>query len=47
MGDWIQESHNISIKDKYFDKYKDIDYPKPIVDYSTMKEKALDMYKNN
>tara|TARA_B100000886_G_scaffold340552_1_gene311162 strand:+ start:682 stop:2070 length:1389 start_codon:yes stop_codon:yes gene_type:complete len=32
---------------KYCDKYKDIDYPKPIVDYSTMKEKALDMYKNN
>ena len=21
MGDWIQESHNISIKDKYFDKH--------------------------
>ena len=29
-----------------FTEYKEINYPKPIVDHSIQRKKALDMYKN-
>lgn len=47
---WVPELKDVSNKDihkwnvKYKD-YDDIDYPKPIVDYSEQRDKALEMYK--
>ena len=50
---WVPELKDVSAADihswdqKYkLDKYKDIKYPKPIVDYYLQKEKMLEMYKS-
>ncbi|MDC1151301.1 deoxyribodipyrimidine photo-lyase [Pelagibacteraceae bacterium] len=49
---WVPELKDVLARDihswdqKYnLDKYKDIKYPKPIVDYYSQKEKMLEMYK--
>lgn len=47
---WIPELNAINVKhlhqwETYYQDYKHIDYPPPIVDYKEQKEKALKMYK--
>jgi deoxyribodipyrimidine photo-lyase len=47
---WIPKLENVDVKDIHnwnekYDKYKNIDYPKPMVDYSKMRTKALELYK--
>ena len=49
---WVPELKDVLARDihswdqKYnLDKYKNIKYPKPIVDYYLQKEKMLEMYK--
>ena len=39
MSEGVYETYNNP-------KYKDVNYPKPIVDYSNQKEKMLEMYKS-
>jgi deoxyribodipyrimidine photo-lyase len=48
---WIPELQNIEPKDIHnwdtaWEKHKDCDYPKPIVDYKEQKEKSMKMYKD-
>lgn len=48
---WIPELKEVSTKDiikwdTKWEEYKDIKYPKPIVNYTEQKEKALKMYKD-
>jgi deoxyribodipyrimidine photo-lyase len=49
---WVPELETVDSRDIHSwdqmyksDKYKDINYPKPIVDYYSQKEKMLEMYK--
>lgn len=46
---WIPELRDVSVKtihnwDTEYENIKDIDYPKPIVNFSIQREKALEMY---
>lgn len=48
---WIPELKNVDNKhihawDEYYSNYKDVSYPKPCVDYSTQRNKAVTMYRN-
>jgi deoxyribodipyrimidine photo-lyase len=48
---WLPELKNVPNEDVHnweeaYEDYKDIKYPKPIVDYKEQKEKALKMYKD-
>ena len=48
---WVPELSNVPVKDilnwdTCFDKYTNISYPKPMVDYKKQKELALKMFKN-
>jgi deoxyribodipyrimidine photo-lyase len=48
---WIPELADVPAKDIHnwnsvYQNYKHVDYPKPIVDYSEQKDKALKMYEN-
>jgi len=48
---WIPELKDVPNKDilnweSTYENYKEIKYPKPICDYKTQKEKALEMYKS-
>lgn len=48
---WIPEVNEISPIDLHkwnvtFNNYKNIDYPKPVVEHQNQKEKALNLYKN-
>ena len=48
---WIPELVDVPVKDIHnwntkYNEYKDIKYPKPIVNYEEQKEKALKMYKS-
>jgi len=47
---WIPELSDVDPKHihnwyEYYDDYKDVEYPKPIVDYKEMKDLAIKMYK--
>lgn len=46
---WLPELNNVPSKhiiewDKYCDQYKNVNYPKPIVDYKKQREKAIKVY---
>ena len=50
---WVPELENVNASDIHMwdenhklEKYKDVKYPKPIVDYYSQKEKMLEMYKS-
>lgn len=50
---WVPELESVSSNDIHtwhtscdFEKYKNVRYPKPMVDYNIQKEKMLDFYKN-
>lgn len=48
---WVPELKNVESKDihqwdKKYTSYPDLNYPNPIVDFSTQREKALSLYKN-
>lgn len=47
---WIPELKNVESKhihqwNENYEDYKDIEYPKPIIDYTKFRKKALDIYK--
>lgn len=47
---WIPELEEVEPKhihewNEFYDDYKDIDYPKPVIDYTKFRKKALDIYK--
>jgi deoxyribodipyrimidine photo-lyase len=47
---WIPELTNVDAKDihnwnEYYDLHKDIQYPKPVIEYKKYRKKALDIYK--
>jgi deoxyribodipyrimidine photo-lyase len=50
---WVPELESVESRDIHtwhtsfhFEKYKNVNYPKPMVDYNIQKEKMLDFYKN-
>jgi deoxyribodipyrimidine photo-lyase len=50
---WVPELESVESNDIHtwhtschFDKYKNVNYPKPMVDYNIQKKKMLDFYKN-